>query len=74
MTLQIICFIPSANGTFSIQSKNVIQNVTAFDITRKQIEVKKSNNFYKINASNGIYALKIKDSEGNYQSRKLIIQ
>lgn len=64
---------PSTNGTFSIQSKNTIQSINAFDILGKQIDVEKNNDSYKINASNGIYTLKITDSDGNSQMKKLII-
>lgn len=65
---------PTTNGSFSIQSEIPIQNVTAYDILGKQIRVEKNNESYKINASNGIYTIKIIDSEGNFQIKKLLIQ
>ena len=71
--LTMVLFPNPSNGSFSIQSKNAIQTVTAFDILGKQIEVKKNNESYKINASNGIYSIKISDSEGNSQIKKIII-
>ncbi len=64
---------PTLNGIFSIQSKNIIHNVTAFDILGKQIEVEKNNDSYKINASTGIYTIKIIDDNGNSQIKKLIL-
>ncbi len=65
---------PTSNGTFFVQSEKTIQNVVAYDILGKQMEVEKNNNLYKINASAGIYTIKITDSDGNFQSKKLLIQ
>lgn len=73
--LQVVLFPnPSINGSFQIQSEKTIQNVTAFDILGKQIDVNKNYDSYSINASKGIYTIKISDLEGNSQIKKLIIQ
>ena len=64
---------PTANGNFSIKSQTAIQEVTAFDILGKQIDVEKNNDSYKINASTGIYTIKIIDDNGNSQIKKLIL-
>ncbi len=64
---------PSSNGMFSIQSLNNILDVKAFDILGKQIDVEKNNNSYKINASTGIYTIKIIDDNGNSQIKKIIL-
>lgn len=64
---------PTSNGLFTIQSKYSIKDVTAFDILGKIIVIEKNNDFYKINASKGIYTLKIKDSDGNATTKKLLI-
>ncbi len=65
---------PSTNSLFSIQSKNPVKNLSAFDIIGKQIDIEKNNDFYKIHASSGIYTIKITNSDGNSHSNKLIIQ
>ena len=65
---------PSTNGLFSIQCKNVIQELTAFDVLGKQINIERINESFKINASSGIYNLRIKDSNGIIQNKKLIIK
>ena len=65
---------PSSNGLFSIESKIAIKNITAFDILGKQIDVAQSNNSYQINASTGIYMLKIIDVDGNSQIKKILIK
>lgn len=64
---------PISNGTFSVQYEKTIQNVIAFDILGKQIDVERNNDSYIINASFGIYTIKIIDSDGNFQIKKLII-
>lgn len=64
---------PTQNGSFSIQSKTTIQEVTAFDILGKEISVEKNNDSYKLNASSGIYTIKISDIDGNSQIKKIII-
>jgi alpha-tubulin suppressor-like RCC1 family protein len=64
---------PTSNGLISIQSKSLIKEVSAFDILGKQINVEKNNDSYKINASSGIYALSIIDTDGNSQIKKLLI-
>ena len=65
---------PAADGLFSIQSKNEIQEVKAYDMLGKQIEIEKNNDSFKINASSGIYNIIITDSEGIIQNKKLIIK
>ena len=64
---------PSSNGMFSIQSLNNILDIKAFDILGKQIEVEKNNDSYKINASNGIYTIKIIDIDSISKIKKLIV-
>ena len=64
---------PITNNTFSIQSKNTIISVVAFDFLGKQIDIEKIDSFYKIQAASGIYTIKIIDSDGNSQFKKLII-
>ncbi len=64
---------PTSNGNFSIQSEKIIQTVIAFDMLGKQIDFEKNNDSYKINASNGIYTIKIIDADGNSQIKKLIV-
>lgn len=64
---------PTANANFSIQSLNSILDVTAYDILGKQIAIEKNNDSYKINASTGIYTIKISDDNGNSQIKKLIL-
>ena len=63
---------PTSTGIFSIQSETAIQNITAFDILGKQIDVAQSNKSYQINAFNGIYMLKIIDVDGNSQIKKIL--
>ena len=65
---------PAADGLFSIQSKNEVQEVKAFDVLGKQIDIKRINDSFKIDASSGIYNLRIKDSNGIIQNKKLIIK
>ena len=64
---------PATNGIFSITTIKNNLSVMAFDILGKQIDVEKNNDSYKINASKGIYNLKITDSDGNSKIKKLII-
>ena len=40
----------------------------------KQISIEKNDASYKLNASIGLYVLKIIDTDGNIQIKKLIIQ
>lgn len=65
---------PSSNGAFSIQSKNNSVIIIAFDMLGKQISIEKNDASYKLNASSGLYVLKIIDTDGNIQIKKLIIQ
>ncbi len=73
--LKVVLFPnPSTNGSFTIQSITSVQNVTVFDILGKQIDIEKNNDSCKVNASAGIYTIKISDHNGNSQIKKLIMQ
>ncbi len=63
-----------SNGTFKIESQEVLTNVTAFDVLGKEIKLESVDNNYSIaNAQTGIYYIKITNENGSQNTKKLII-
>ncbi len=63
-----------SNGTFKIESQEIVTNVTAFDVLGKEIKLESVDNNYSIaNAQSGIYYIKITKENGGQNTKKLII-